>query len=81
MDKQTVASLQKIMDYLYRNEQKDWEENGKPVKGHIFHDVSRVAFWLEDEKDGSHTPAILEEIYEGSQREADDEAHDLAQNS
>ena len=40
-------SLNTIIEYLWRDEQKNWEADGRP-KEHIFHDVHRVAVWLDE---------------------------------
>jgi hypothetical protein len=44
-------SLIAVIQYLWHDEQKDWEADGRP-NAHIFHDVARVAAWLEDEPGG-----------------------------
>ena len=41
-------SLMMLIEYLWRDEQKNWEADGRP-DAHIFHDVERVAAWLDDE--------------------------------
>jgi hypothetical protein len=47
-DKQIVESIQSLVDYLYEDEEKDWE--GEKSKNHIFNDVRAVSVWL----DGHH---------------------------
>ena len=43
MDEETVGSINKLVDYLYRDERKDFESRGEDeVDGHIFLDVERV---------------------------------------
>ena len=44
-------SLNQLIEYLYRDEQKNWEADGRP-KEHIFCDVLRVAYWLNQTGDG-----------------------------
>ncbi len=49
MDYDTRMAVQEIVNYLYVDEQKDFEASGKP-KQHIFRDIRLVANWLEDNK-------------------------------
>ena len=46
MDKETQMSLHQIVEYLYADEEKHWEENNRPFR-HIFHDILRVSSWLD----------------------------------
>lgn len=39
--------IQAVVNYLFRDEQRQWEELGKPRR-HIFHSVARVSYFLED---------------------------------
>ena len=41
--------LQKIVDYMWRDEFKDWEEKENP-KDHIFHAFNDVKNWLESQR-------------------------------
>jgi hypothetical protein len=50
MNEKTERSLQRIIDYLYPDELRHWEELGKPKEGHIFVDVQRVSTWFEKNK-------------------------------
>jgi hypothetical protein len=45
MEKKIEGSLERIIDYLFWDEIRDWEAEGKPRK-HIFTDVRRVDRWL-----------------------------------
>lgn len=47
MDTATRASIQAIVDYLYRDEENDWSESGSPTDGHIFDDIKKVTEWLK----------------------------------
>ena len=46
MDTETFNSLNAIINYLRHDEEKHWQEDGRPAKGHIFCDITRVASWL-----------------------------------
>lgn len=46
MTKELYASLCEIVNYLHADERKHWEEAEKPAV-HIYHDVHRVAKWLD----------------------------------
>jgi hypothetical protein len=46
MDKKTKASVQELVDYLYADEMRHWQESDRPAL-HIFHDITRVAEWLD----------------------------------
>ena len=35
-----------LIEYVYSEERKHWEESGGPA-AHIFHEVKRVADWLD----------------------------------
>jgi hypothetical protein len=39
------ASLEAVIDYLYYDEQKSWQEDGEP-ESHIYHDLERLIDWL-----------------------------------
>jgi len=39
-------NIQAIIQYLYDNEKKDFEENDEP-DNHIFHDIKKVEEWIE----------------------------------
>lgn len=41
-------SLDTLIEYLWHDEQKNWDADGRP-DAHIFRDVERVAAWLYDE--------------------------------
>lgn len=45
-------SLHALVQYFYRDERKHWQESGRP-KAHIFHDVERVAAWLDETDTGA----------------------------
>lgn len=45
-------SLNALIEYLWRDEQKHWEESDRP-KAHIFHDVQIVAAWLHETSEGA----------------------------
>jgi len=47
MDFETIESLRVILDYLYADEEKNWLEAGRPARDHIYHDIMRVAKWLD----------------------------------
>lgn len=46
MNDEITPSLERIIEQYYEIEKKHWEENDKP-KNHIFHDLQRVAEYLE----------------------------------
>lgn len=48
MDEEIYRSIKKVIDYLYDDEMKNWEENDKPQEGHIFHDVAIVDNWIRN---------------------------------
>ena len=45
-------SLQKIVDYMWRDEFKDWEEKDNP-DDHIFHAINNIKNWLEGQRRGN----------------------------
>ena len=45
MDEEVKRSLLDVIEYLYSEEKRHYEESGKP-KNHIFNDVRRVDDWL-----------------------------------
>jgi hypothetical protein len=49
MDKETRKSLEAIIEYLYEDEQKNFEFDARDNKeeNHIFLDIQKVAAWLE----------------------------------
>lgn len=49
LDEDTVASMNSLVNYLYRDELKDFEsrEEGEPREGHIFLDIERVKKFLD----------------------------------
>jgi len=47
MDEETYNCLEKIMDYLYEDERKAWEEAGHP-DAHIYKCIRQVNTWLND---------------------------------
>ena len=49
MDEKTYQSLLNIVDYNWAEEERHWEESGKP-KNHIFCDLRRAAKYLESIK-------------------------------
>ena len=48
MDKDVARSLERIIQYLFLDEIRDWEAQGKP-RNHIYRDVRRVDKWLGQE--------------------------------
>ena len=54
MDKNVARSLERIIQYLFFDEIRDWEAQGKP-RNHIYRDVRRVDKWL-DEETGKRAP-------------------------
>ncbi len=46
MDFETIESLRNILDYLHDDEEKHWQETGKP-DDHVFTDLVRVTRWLD----------------------------------
>ena len=42
-------NLQKIVDYIWRDEFKDWEEKDNP-EDHIFHAINNIKNWLEGQR-------------------------------
>ena len=48
MDKDVARSLERIIQYLFFDEIRDWEAQGKP-RNHIYCDVRRVDTWLGEE--------------------------------
>lgn len=47
MDDITKAALREVVDYLYADEQKDWEASERP-DSHIFLDLKRLDDWLAE---------------------------------
>lgn len=35
-DKRIIKNIEKVLDYMWADEEKNWEECDKPKKGHIF---------------------------------------------
>jgi hypothetical protein len=56
MDAKTLTSLEEVVNYLHVDERKHFEETeDKEMKRtHIYHNVHRLAQWLDDEKNGKH---------------------------
>jgi DNA-binding response OmpR family regulator len=48
MDDETLGSLRQIIEYLWDDEQKSYQEDGEP-SSHIYHDLVRVNEWLARE--------------------------------
>ena len=46
MDEKIEKSLERIIEYLFWDEIRDWEAQGKP-RNHIYTDVRRVDRWLD----------------------------------
>ena len=44
MDKRTLNSLLRIIDYVMPEEEKHWDEAERPRK-HVYHDLMRVRSW------------------------------------
>ena len=42
-------NLHKIVDYIWRDEFKDWEEKDNP-DDHIFHAINNIKNWLEGQR-------------------------------
>ena len=43
---EVYESLHALIEYVYSEEHKHWQESGRPA-AHIFHEVARVADWLD----------------------------------
>jgi hypothetical protein len=54
MDDETRNSLKRIIDYLYTDEERHWQESDPPEADHIFHDIMRVAKWLDSAAHNHH---------------------------
>jgi hypothetical protein len=46
MDEKIEKSLERIIEYLFWDEIRDWEAQGKP-RNHIYTDLRRVDRWLD----------------------------------
>jgi len=46
MDEKIEKSLERSIEYLFWDEVRDWEAQGKP-RNHIYTDVRRVDRWLD----------------------------------
>lgn len=46
MDERIEKSLERIIEYLFWDEIRDWEAQGKP-RNHIYTDLRRVDRWLD----------------------------------
>jgi hypothetical protein len=46
MDK-LLNDLRTIVDYMYKDEERNWEECDKPTKNHIFLNIRRVDKYLK----------------------------------
>lgn len=49
--KELIASLSEVVNYMHADERKDWEAATQPDK-HIYHDIHRLALWLDALKGG-----------------------------
>lgn len=47
MDEKTYIACKAVVSYLYQDEQRNWEESGKP-KNHIFYHVATLSHHLEE---------------------------------
>jgi hypothetical protein len=47
MDNETYASLEKVVEYLWIDEEKHFEESDHP-KDHIFRDIKRLRDWVKE---------------------------------
>ncbi len=54
MEKDTVESVRRIINYLDAEERRHWEELDKPETDHIFLDMERVATWLKSADPDNH---------------------------
>ena len=43
-------SVNRLLTYLWRDEENDWHASGLP-DDHIFLDLERIAAWLDEERD------------------------------
>jgi hypothetical protein len=48
MDEDTMESLRRVIDYLWKDEFKSWQESGKP-NGHILDDLIILDDYLNDQ--------------------------------
>ena len=46
---EVYASLCTLVEYLYDDEERHWEADGRPAR-HVFHDIKRVAEWLDQQE-------------------------------
>ena len=51
MDKFTMQALDDVVNYLYDQEHKHWQEAGEPEKGHIFHDIKLLADYVDNQRE------------------------------
>ena len=52
MNKDIIKSVEKVIDYLYDDEEKHFEECSdiyQAQSSHIFKDIKKVKIWLENE--------------------------------
>ena len=42
----TIKDLQKVVNYLWRDEYNHWEEDNNP-EDHIFHPINNIKNWIE----------------------------------
>ncbi len=47
IDKYTIESLNRLIEYVYDDESKNYDEGGRP-KGHIFEDIKLLSDWIEN---------------------------------
>lgn len=50
MDKYTLDALDRLIDYVYDDEHKDWEASGKPEE-HIFNYVDMLSAWVQQQRE------------------------------
>jgi hypothetical protein len=56
MDKKIEQSLERIIEYLFWDEIRDWEAAGRPQRDHIYLDVMRVDDWLDKASQRKRAP-------------------------
>jgi len=47
--KELEKSLQRIVDYMWQDEYRDWEEKDN-LEDHIFHAINDIKNWLEGQR-------------------------------
>lgn len=62
IDSETRKSVSEIVDYLYHDEEKNFEEQTddeqEAGKNHIFCDIQRVAKWLDETRESMVSPQV-----------------------